>query len=138
MAAWNADELGMTPDDHRWLAFDIYQHGLGQRWKALKALWCAPIVDEVSTRRRTDGVIDYIQNRGEDWTLMRAIRASIGLILGLSPRHDPKTGNWHRWWDSLELAFWDNHSVYGGYTVDVLQLIGWFGVECFNDGETCL
>lgn len=136
--AWNADECGLTLDDYREMTWEHDRYMLGQRWKALKALWCPPVVDKHRTAGRRDGVIVYIANRDEEWTLWRGIRATIGLIFNVRPRLDPQTGNYVNGWRASSMAFWDSGPVYGGYAVDVLKLHSWFGVELFNDGETCL
>ncbi|MEO5586080.1 MAG: hypothetical protein ABIQ81_00135 [Novosphingobium sp.] len=137
---WNADEWGVTPDDYREMRWEHDRHMLGQRWKALRTLWGAPVVDAWSTAHRADGVTNYTANRDGDWTLWRAIRATIGIVLGLywhdeiEKRHRAR----HGFTGGLDLAFWDAGSIYGGYTSDCVWLYPGCRVFIFNESETNL
>jgi hypothetical protein len=124
-----ADSYGMTHRDMREMYAEEDHYMAEQRRKALIALWARPVVDEISTRRRSDGVICYKASRGEDWTLWRALCASYGLIFARYDR-DGLAGH--------DMAYWDSGPVYGGYTVDVLRLYPGCRIEHFNDGETNL
>lgn len=138
--AWNADEYGFTPDDWREMRWESHRDMLIQRWNALRTLWGPPVVDRLSTSRRRDGATDYTANRDGDWTLWRAVRATVGIVLGLywhdevERRHRAR----HGFTAGLDLAFWDAASIYGGYTVDCLWLYPGCRVSIFNDGETNL
>lgn len=141
MRAWNADDIGMMPDDHRWLAWEMDRYMLDQRWKALKALWLAPVVNEWATKRRTDGVIVHITNRDDEWTFWNGVKATIGIVLG---RHWTERAS-ERWksrigWCAfgIGVAYWDSNTVYGGYTVDCCWLYPRCRVSIFNDEETNL
>lgn len=134
--SWNADDCGLTPDDYRQLAWEIEREYARQRFKAIRAMWGAPVKSRPARAAKGWTIYDgYVRNRDDDWTFWRGIRATIGCLLGITPRLDPATGNWVRSWLSLSMAYWDAHSTYGGYTIERLQLHGWFGVELFNDGE---
>lgn len=134
------DEFGMTADDWRWLSWEQDKFMLAQRWKALKTLWGPPVIDERSTGRRTDGVTDYTANRDGNWTVWRAVCATVGVVLGrywhaqVEARYRAKYG----YARSSDMAYWDSHPVYGGYTVDCLWLYPGCRVSIFNDGETNL
>lgn len=123
---WRA---GVPHDIHQQIASDIRAHQRGQRWRALKALWLPPVVDEISTKYRHDGVTDYRDNRDDDWTFWRAIKATIGIVLARFDAGDSYLG-------SFEMAYWDAGSTYGGYTVDRLWLYPRCRISIFNDGET--
>lgn len=139
MRAWNADDLGLTPDDWREIWWGEVCHERLMRWRALKALWLPPVKCRPRDRRKGWTIYDgYERNRDEEWTFCRGVRASIGLVLGLRPRLDPKTGNYRTWSSSVSVAYWDSGPTYGGYSVEVLNLHPWCRVDLFNDGETCL
>lgn len=130
------DEWGMTPEDWRWLRWESEREHLANRWKALKAIWGQPVVAQCTSQ--------YVRNergRGDDWTVWRAVWATIGVILDRSWT-DQVEGRWKarkgRHAYGLDLAYWDATSVYGGYEVTVLSLYPRCRVSIFNDGETNL
>lgn len=136
---WNADDVGLTPDDYRAIWWGMEREHLRQRIKAVRTMWGKPTKSRPASAKKGWTVYDgYSRNRDGDWTFWRGVRATIGCLFNITPRLDPKTGNWVRFWDSLSIAYWDSGPVYGGYTVERLNLHGWFGVELFNDGETVL
>lgn len=81
-----------------------------------------------STRHRTDGVIDYERNRGEEWTLWRALVATVAVIL--DRRH--RGGDYMA---SVDLGFWDSRSDGYGYSYGYLHLYPGWRVEVGTDGE---
>lgn len=122
MRPWNADELGLIPDDYREIAHGIAQHRDQMRIRSIAALWGKPIS---SWRGGTQ------RGRTEYWTFWRAVRCTIGLILGLDgPQDGPAFGE--------PLAYFDSWPIYGGWNVEVVELRGWFGAGVYNDGETSL
>lgn len=123
MKPWNADEFGMAPDDHAEVAWSIHQHQLQQRYAALYALWAKPVV----RRTRKDGVKEYQRARTEDWTIWRAVRASIGLVFGI---YGQSYGT--------ELAFWDAGPTYAGWSAQVVSLCGWVAIDHYDDGDCWL
>lgn len=136
---WNADEDGLAPDDHREIAWELEREDLRQRVKAIRAMWGNPIKSGPRSAKKGWTIYDgHERNRDDDWTFWRGVRATVGCLFNISPRLDPATGNWVRFWDSYSIAYWDSGPTYGGYTVERLNLHGWFGVELFNDGESFL
>lgn len=139
--AWNADDIGWTPDDYRELRWQYERHMLGQRWKALRTLWGPPVVNEWATGRRKDGVTVYQANRDDDWTFWRAVKATIGIVLGRHWTEDAaecwKSGHVFSAYGK-GVAFWDSRSVYGGYDVDCCWLYPRCRVSIFSDGESNL
>ncbi|MBX3481631.1 MAG: hypothetical protein KF842_14665 [Caulobacter sp.] len=139
-----ADSSGMTHREMREMYAEVDRYMADQRRRALIALWAPPVVDAAATSRRRDGVICYRDNRDEDWTLWRAVQATIGLLL-VRYWSDKDQERWSRrlkgrldarWGiDGHAIAYWDAGPVYGGYTVEVLRLYPGFRVEHFNDGE---
>ena len=128
------DEWGLTWFDWQaiWDEDDLVRHELQRR--ALKALWCKPVVSKV----RSDGVICHRDGRGDDWTLGRALLATLAIFMGRE-WHDGAEARWgpgHR--HSRDMAFWDGLPVYGGHTVEVLWLYAGCHFSIFNDGETSL
>lgn len=148
MEAIDTDEFGMTAEDWRWERWQYYQYDLGQRWKALRTLWGPPIIDEDSTRRRTDGVINYSANRDDEWTFWSAVKATVAIVLNRRWTDDAerrwKARNAHRsgWgrmaYLGVTVAYWDAGSIYGGYTSEVCSLHPGCRVQLFNDSESNL
>jgi len=133
---------GLTEEQDAQLAADYRRHDCGERLKALRMLWGPAIVDEASTRWRRDGVVDYIRNRGEDWTVWRAIVASLALIMNRRhrqrhvDRHQARTGSCCI--PSVDLGFWDSRSDGYGYSFGHLELYPRWRVEVGSDGESFL
>ncbi|MEE8610132.1 MAG: hypothetical protein V3V60_08455 [Sphingomonas aquatilis] len=123
-----ADGWDLTLKQERELVASMRAYDREQRWAALRMLWGRPIIDVWSTRRRTDGVIDYERNRGEEWTLWRALVATIALIL--DRRH--RGGNYMA---SVDLGFWDSRADGSGYSYGYLHLYPGWRVEVGTDGE---
>jgi hypothetical protein len=137
--SWNADEDGLSPDEWRsiWWEEDCLRRLM--RWRALKALWLPPVRSEARDSRKGWTVDDgHERGRDEESTFWRAVRATIGVIFDISPRLDPMTGNYVDWHHAVTLAYWDSRQIYGGYTVEVLDLHAGFGISLFNDGETSM
>lgn len=104
-------------EEHRWLYV--------QRFRALKALWLKPVVDRV----RRDGVVEHRDGRGDDWTVWRAIKATIGVAFDLQHSCDEYRG-------SMDMAFWDSVSVYGGWESTCLSLYPGCKIRIYTDGDT--
>ena len=118
----------LTPQQQRELAADMRAYDREQRWAALRMLWGRPIVDVVSPRNRTDGVIDYERNRLEEWTLWRGIIATVALILNRRHRGSGYVS-------SVDLGFWDSRVDGYGYSYGYLNLYPGWRVEVATDGE---
>lgn len=144
------DQWGMLPSDHEEITASIREEDRRQRRAALAALWGPPVLDYV----RYDGVSIFKRSRDEEWTFWRAIQATVGLVLGRY-WNDEAAARWERRstlahalfgrpnpyrfrLPGLTLVYWDNRRVYGGYSVEVLQLYPGCRIEHFNDGETSL
>jgi len=129
----------LTPRQERELAASMRAYDREQRWAAFRMLWGRPIVDVWSTRRRTDGVIDYERNRGDEWTLWRAVLATLALLLNRRhgqrqiDRHEARTGEWCV--DYHDLGFWDSRADGYGYSFGYLHLYPGWRVEVGSDGE---
>lgn len=135
------DEFGMTEEDWRWMRWEEHRYMLSMRWRALKALWLKPVVNDWQTRSRTDGVICYRDNRDEEWSPPNALLATIGLVLGRRWRDDDeqrfkaRTGS--PYIHGKSVCYWDSVDTYGGYEVMVCQLYPRARISIFSDGE-CL
>lgn len=129
------DSFGMTAEEWRWARWEFRREHARDRWKALKALWCKPVQ---STSRSQ--YVDLARDKGDDWTIWRAICATIGVILDRNwcdvaeERLMARKGSRAY---GLDMAYFDARSVYGGYEVTVLWLYPSCRVSIFSDGE-CL
>lgn len=132
----------LTPEQDRELAASLREYDREQRWAALRMLWGRPIVNLWSTQRRTDGVIDFVRNRDEEWTLWRGIVATVALIL--NRRHGQREVERHRattgrlYIPHHDLGFWDSRADSGGYSFGYLHLYPGCRVEVGSDGESSL
>lgn len=139
--AWNADEDGLAPDDWREIWWGMDCHDRLMRWRALKAMWLAPVKSPPRDSRKGWTIYDgYERNRDDEWTFWRGIRATIGVLLDrhwhdeVEKRHRAKHGFTCR----LDIAFWDARDIYGGYTIEHIWLYPGCRVSIFNGGETNL
>lgn len=129
------DCFGMTDEQWRWVRWEYRREHARDRWKALKALWGKP-----TRSTSTSQYVDLARDKGDDWTIWRAICASIGVILDRNwcdvdeERLIAKQGSRAY---GLDMAYFDARSVYGGYEVTVLWLYPGCRVSIFSDGE-CL
>lgn len=134
-----SDEFRIPERFEREMLAGMRAHDRQQRRRALKALWLPP----VPTTRKKDPYADFRDNRGDDWTFWRAVRATIGLVLAryqtdaADERQRERCRRKGRlvWVESWDMAYWDAGSTYGGYTVDVLKLHHRCRIAVFNDGE---
>lgn len=113
-----------------------------QRVGALAMLWGPPIVDQASTRRRTDGVVDYSRRRQKEWTLWRGILATVAIVL--NRRHGrrqavlQKRRSGSSYVASLDLGYWSARSDGYGYSAMLCWLYPGVRVEIISDGESWL
>lgn len=129
------DDLGMTAEDWRWLRWEAERERSADRWKALKAIWGAPVVSPHQSQ--------YVSNergRGEDWTVWRAICATVGILLdrNWTDKIEARWRTRHGFASGIDMAYWDARSVYGGYTGMICWLYPRCRVSIFSDGETFL
>ncbi|MBI0530319.1 hypothetical protein D9602_02960 [Sphingomonas sp. TX0522] len=138
--AADADGWELTPQQERELAASLRAYDREQRWAAFRMLWGRPVVNVWSTERRTDGVIDYVRNRSEEWTLWRAIIATLALILSRYhgqrevERYCARTGRLYI--PRRDLGFWDSRADSGGYGYGYLELYPRCRVSVGWDGES--
>lgn len=131
---------GLTPEQDRELAASLREYDREQRWAAFRMLWGRPIVNVWSTERRTDGVIDFVRNRGEECTFWRRIVATVALAL--NRRHGQREVDQHRartgrlYIPHHDLGFWDSRSDGAGYSFGYLHLYAGCRVEVGSDGES--
>lgn len=129
------DEFGMTKRDWSDLRKEQRKWNRVERWRALKALWMPPVT---STGYR--GRTSVHDGRGEEWTIVTALCATIAIILNrhwtddAERRHRAKRG---RFICGRDMAFWDARDVYGGYEIMRAWLYPGFRISIFSDGE-CL
>lgn len=134
-----ADEIGMTREDLRWLRWENERDDLRHRWRALRAIWCKPVLadDWYDKTIKRDA-------RGDDWTLGRAVKATIGILLNRRwtdkvkrKAEEKRKKSLRKSWGfyGYGMAFWDNHRTYGGYAVMVVWLYPGCRVSIFSDGE---
>jgi hypothetical protein len=140
MSLHNPDEWGMTPDDHRYLAWELDRFQLQQSWKALKAMWAPPVVDQSATQRRKDGYVVKSRARGDEWTWWRGVQATVGVLLGRywTDRAEEKYRSTHGFVCGLDVAYWDAGPIYGGHTAQCLWLYPGCRVEFIDETETNL
>ena len=119
------DEWGMTKSDWDQIAAAQIEHDKQQRRKALRAIWLPPVVDSI---RESDGCIIYRDNRGDEWTFLRAVKVTLAILLHRRNIKDEMG-------ESLDMAYWDSAKTYGGYTVDCLWLYPRLTYQIFNEGE---
>lgn len=134
---------GLTADQEAEITASIREYEREQRWRALKALWLPAVIDEAATARRVNKTVCFRDNRGDDWTFWRAVRATIGLLLARyqTDEHDREFMRLgRRKWPifGYEMAFWDSEVTYGLYAVDVLQLFPRCRISVFNDDESSM
>lgn len=129
------DDCGMTSEDWRWLLWELERERILARWKAIKALWGKPKLAKYPCQ-----FVTFERARGDEWSFWRAVRATIGLAFDLEWTDDMarKARQRGRCSTGMDLAYWDNRSVYGGYSVWVVWLYPGFRISMFNDGETFL
>lgn len=121
------DEYGMTAADHEEIRQGFIQHDKEQKRRALKAIWLKPVVERI---RQSDGVICYRDNRDEEWTVWRAVKVTLAILLD-------RTNSTDEYRNVYSIAYWDAYGTYGGYTIDRVELYPRFTYQIFNDGE-CL
>lgn len=125
------------------LRADWARQDYAERWAALRALWGPAIRNEPRDRRLGWTIYDgHVRARDEEWTLLRALSATVGIVLGLR-WGDAEDRRWERrhgqsavWAPCYDLAFWDSRSDGYGYSSMQLHLRAWFHVEIFSDGES--
>lgn len=136
------DQFGMTDEDWRWVRWEDEREMLSHRWRALKALWLKPVVDQRATQRRTDGVICYHADRDEEWTLAGAFLTTVAIIIDRRwgqrdvERYKARTGCSFVFGKSM--CFWDSRATYGGYEVMICDLYPGVRYSIFSDGESLM
>jgi len=126
---------GMTLADFDDMYAEVDRYNAEERRKALRALWGRP----GAWGRDGDE-----SGRGDDWSIWRALQATVGLVFArywsdeADRRWAWRLGKRYRYSYGHDMAFWDAGPVCGGYTVEVLRLYPGCRIEHFNDGEVNL
>lgn len=151
------DEWGLTAEENAQIATELSIEDSRQRWNSLGAIWGRSIRQRPKDSRVGWTVYDgHERKRDDEWTLWRAILATIAVILDRrhgqrqidrararndALRQNPRfiDGRWidHYSAPSWSIAFWDAHDTYGGYEIMRITLHPGCRVSIFSDGE-CL
>lgn len=121
------DGLGMTPQHWRELLWENDRERLRQRWSALKAIWYEPATPTTCF------------GRGDEFNWWNAACATLALLLGRfwgdadEARWKRRLGAKYIW--GRDVAFFDNHQSYFGWSHMAVKLYPGLRVEIFSDGE---
>lgn len=156
---WEAQGIGTRADAwaDRWGA---WKHERLDELKALATIWGYCIPNRPRDPRKGWTVFDGMQSdRGGDWTFLRAVKATIAILLGRRYRDSHRERDWARWkarranprfiasqWIhpeihmpiSVEMAHWDYRGAPGGWSSMVLYLHPGCRVSIFSDGDSSL
>lgn len=133
-SALRRDECGVSDWDWHEMRSEEDRIRRRDRWQALVALWWLP--KRQPPRRRSEGwtVHDgHERNRDEEWTLWRALLATVAIVTGRD--HTQRQVDRYGHEDSWNIAYFGAGATYGGYDVMVVQLYPRCRISIFSDGE---
>lgn len=132
---WEEQGVGATRVDDWADRWEVRSRGLWHACKAIAMLWWPQVPN-----RRNGGwqrgwsVYDgYVSGRGEEWSLWRALLATLAIILGRFWRDSDEQRLGFRC--GLDLGHWDYGRTYGGWDCMVLNLYPRCRVTIESDGD---